>query len=105
EGGEMTKSVFSPGKPDDALGLEPRQGRLADFAVHHSAGMAKIAKQEGDVEDRKLWRDRGEHRRRRKGHLKRAGGDVLAHFQLAAGFAGRIELNPQPAAAIFLDIG
>jgi hypothetical protein len=40
-----------------------------------------------------------------KGHFERAGADILHHFQLAARRARRVRLNPQPAAAIALDLG
>jgi hypothetical protein len=104
EGREVAQAIFAPAKTDNALRLEPRQRRFADLTVHHAAGVGKVAKQEGDVEDAEFGRDGSEDRGRGESRVERAGADVLHHFQLAARRAGWVKLDPQPAAAIALDV-
>ena len=101
----MAKTVFAPGETDHSLRLEPCQCSFADVAVHHAAGVGKISKQEGNIENAEFGRDGRKDRGGRKSHLKRAGGKILAHLKLAARLARRVKLDPQTPATIALDIG
>jgi hypothetical protein len=55
----VAQAVFAPAEADNALGFEPDQRRLADFAVEDVARMGDIAKQEWDIEDAEFGGDGG----------------------------------------------
>lgn len=80
---DVTHVVLAPSERDHALLLKLLQVILSCCAVENGVRMARITKQERDVEEPELRDDTREGRARDEGYIKVSETELLRHLDLA----------------------